>query len=147
MSNDKLFHYAAQVDRVVDGDTIDVILDLGFDIHLRARVRFAGINAPESRTRNPVEKQAGLAAKRLSLARLGSASLCSARLSSTHFSSARPSTSGLARLSPARLSLSQAPATPALLVEASHAGHGQPAAQRISCRRLAGAWARERVSE
>ena len=64
MSNDKLFHYAAQVDRIVDGDTIDVVLDLGFDIHLRARIRFAGINAPESRTRNPVEKQAGLAAKR-----------------------------------------------------------------------------------
>ncbi len=64
MSSDKLFHYNAQVERVVDGDTIDVELDLGFDIRLKARVRFAGINAPESRTRDAVEKQAGLAAKR-----------------------------------------------------------------------------------
>ena len=64
MSSDKLFHYNAQVKRVVDGDTIDVELDLGFDIRLKARIRFAGINAPESRTRDPVEKQAGLAAKR-----------------------------------------------------------------------------------
>ena len=64
MSSEKLFHYNAQVVRVVDGDTIDVELDLGFDIRLKARVRFAGINAPESRTRDAVEKQAGLAAKR-----------------------------------------------------------------------------------
>ena len=64
MSQQKLFHYKATVDRVVDGDTIDVILDLGFDISYRGRVRFQGINAPESRTRDAVEKQAGLAAKR-----------------------------------------------------------------------------------
>ena len=64
MSQQKLFHYKATVDRVVDGDTIDVTLDLGFDISYRGRIRFQGINAPESRTRDAVEKQAGLAAKR-----------------------------------------------------------------------------------
>ena len=64
MSKTKLFHYQAKVDRVVDGDTIDVTLDLGFDISYRGRVRFHGINAPESRTRDAVEKEAGLAAKR-----------------------------------------------------------------------------------
>ena len=64
MSQQKLFHYKATVDRVIDGDTIDVTLDLGFDISYRGRVRFQGINAPESRTRDAVEKQAGLAAKR-----------------------------------------------------------------------------------
>ena len=64
MSSQNLFHYKARVERVVDGDTIDVTLDLGFDIQLKGRIRFAGINAPESRTRDPVEKEAGLAAKR-----------------------------------------------------------------------------------
>ena len=64
MSKTKLFHYQAKVDRVVDGDPIDVTLDLGFDISYRGRVRFHGINAPESRTRDAVEKEAGLAAKR-----------------------------------------------------------------------------------
>lgn len=64
MSTQNLFHYRATVDRVVDGDTIDVTLDLGFDIYHRGRVRFHGVNAPESRTRDAVEKQAGLAAKR-----------------------------------------------------------------------------------
>ena len=64
MSKTKLFHYQAKVDRIVDGDTIDVTLDLGFDISYRGRVRFHGINSPESRTRDAVEKEAGLAAKR-----------------------------------------------------------------------------------
>lgn len=64
MSQDKLFHYQATVDRIVDGDTIDVTLDLGFDIFHKGRVRFHGINAPESRTRDAVEKAAGLSAKR-----------------------------------------------------------------------------------
>ena len=64
MSQQKLFHYKATVDRIVDGDTIDVILDLGFDLKMESRIRFAGINAPESRTRDPVEKEQGLAAKR-----------------------------------------------------------------------------------
>jgi micrococcal nuclease len=64
VSQDKLFHYQATVDRIVDGDTIDVTLDLGFDIFHKGRVRFHGINAPESRTRDAVEKAAGLSAKR-----------------------------------------------------------------------------------
>jgi len=64
VSSSNLFHYRAAVDRVVDGDTIDVTLDLGFDIQMKGRVRFHGVNAPESRTRDAVEKQKGLAAKR-----------------------------------------------------------------------------------
>jgi len=62
-SADKLYHYSATVDRVVDGDTIDVFLDLGFDITLKGRVRFHGMNAPESRTRDAEEKMRGLEAK------------------------------------------------------------------------------------
>ena len=52
-----------EVDRVVDGDTIDVTIDLGFDILFKTRVRLYGINAPESRTRDLEEKERGLAAK------------------------------------------------------------------------------------
>jgi len=58
-----LYTYRGKLKRVVDGDTIDVYIDLGFDIHYFSRVRLAGINAPESRTRNLEEKKAGLAAK------------------------------------------------------------------------------------
>jgi micrococcal nuclease len=64
MSKKKLYHYKAKVDRIIDGDTIDVTLDLGFDLHMQGRIRFAGINAPESRTKDLVEKQKGLEAKR-----------------------------------------------------------------------------------
>ena len=63
MSTSKLYHYSAKVTRVVDGDTIDVILDLGFDVSLKARVRFFGIDAPESRTRDAEEKMRGLESK------------------------------------------------------------------------------------
>lgn len=48
---------------VVDGDTIDVDIDLGFDISLSKRVRMAGIDTPESRTTNKIEKALGLEAK------------------------------------------------------------------------------------
>lgn len=58
-----MYTYRGKLKRVVDGDTIDVYIDLGFDIHYFSRVRLAGINAPESRTRNLEEKKAGLAAK------------------------------------------------------------------------------------
>jgi len=58
-----MYTYKAKLKRVVDGDTIDVYIDLGFDIHYFSRVRLAGINAPESRTRNLEEKKMGLAAK------------------------------------------------------------------------------------
>ena len=58
------FVYNATLERVVDGDTVDVTLDLGFDVKLhKQRVRLAGIDTPESRTRNLAEKALGLAAK------------------------------------------------------------------------------------
>ena len=57
------FYYGCELLRVIDGDTIDVRADLGFDVSLRLRLRFAGINTPESRTRNLEEKALGLAAK------------------------------------------------------------------------------------
>ena len=62
-TNDSLNCYRATVLRVVDGDTIDVMLDLGFSVSLKERIRFYGINAPESRTRDADEKVRGLAAK------------------------------------------------------------------------------------
>ena len=49
--------------KVVDGDTVDVILDLGFDMYKKERVRLAGIDTPESRTRDLEEKEMGLGAK------------------------------------------------------------------------------------
>ena len=54
-----MYEYSCTVDRVVDGDTIDVILDLGFDILYRSRVRLYGIDTPESRTRDKDEKVRG----------------------------------------------------------------------------------------
>ena len=58
-----MYYYNAVLVRVVDGDTIDAIIDLGFDVQVKKRIRLAGINAPESRTRNKGEKKLGLAAK------------------------------------------------------------------------------------
>ena len=58
-----MYQYNATLVRVVDGDTVDAMIDLGFDIQVKKRIRLAGINAPESRTRNKVEKKLGLAAK------------------------------------------------------------------------------------
>ena len=52
-----------KVTKVVDGDTIDVVIDLGFDIMYKSRVRLFGIDTPESRTRDKVEKKYGLLAK------------------------------------------------------------------------------------
>ena len=70
-----MYQYKAVLVRVIDGDTIDVDIDLGFDVWLKKqRVRLAGIDAPESRTRNKAEKVLGLAAK----ARL--TELCSAEM-------------------------------------------------------------------
>ena len=62
-AENKLYHYSAEVTRVVDGDTVDAFVDLGFDMHSKQRVRLYGINTPECRTRDKVEKVAGLAAK------------------------------------------------------------------------------------
>ena len=53
-----------KVIKVVDGDTIDVILDMGFDIMYKQRVRLFGIDTPESRTRDKVEKKYGLLSKK-----------------------------------------------------------------------------------
>ena len=51
------------IKKIIDGDTFDCILDLGFDVLLEARVRMAGIDTPESRTRDLTEKKFGLASK------------------------------------------------------------------------------------
>ena len=48
------------IDKVVDGDTIDVTIDLGFDLYKKERVRVAGVDTPEKRTRNLEEKALGL---------------------------------------------------------------------------------------
>ena len=55
--------YRGKLERVVDGDTIDALIDVGFDIWLKKRVRFQGMDAWESRTRNLEEKAKGLEAK------------------------------------------------------------------------------------
>ena len=49
----------SKVDRVVDGDTIDITIDLGFDLSIKQRVRIAGVDTPEKRTRNLAEKKLG----------------------------------------------------------------------------------------
>ena len=59
-----MYEYSCKIDRVVDGDTVDVDIDLGFGIWLRKeRVRLYGIDTPECRTRDLEEKKYGLAAK------------------------------------------------------------------------------------
>jgi micrococcal nuclease len=59
-----MYEYKVKVLRVVDGDTVDVDIDLGFGVWLRKeRVRIMGIDTPESRTRDKVEKKFGLASK------------------------------------------------------------------------------------
>jgi len=55
--------YRAKLDRVVDGDTIDAMIDVGFDIWVKKRIRYMGIDTWESRTRDLAEKKKGLAAK------------------------------------------------------------------------------------
>jgi micrococcal nuclease len=57
------YYYEIEVLKIVDGDTVDVKIDLGFDVWHKCRVRLLGINAPESRTRDKEEKVRGLAAK------------------------------------------------------------------------------------
>lgn len=58
--------YEYKVDSVVDvidGDTIDVVISLGFDVYVKKRIRLAGIDTPESRTKDPYEKRLGLESK------------------------------------------------------------------------------------
>lgn len=54
------WNYSATVTRVVDGDTFDCEIDLGFDLTIKKRVRVAGVDTPEKRTRDPEEKKLGL---------------------------------------------------------------------------------------
>ena len=56
-------YFVEEVKNVVDGDTIDVVIDLGFDILFASRVRLAGIDTPESRTTDKAEKTLGIEAK------------------------------------------------------------------------------------
>lgn len=58
-----MYSYKAKLIHVIDGDTIDAMIDLGFDIWIKKRIRLYGINAPEIRTKNLEEKKAGIAAK------------------------------------------------------------------------------------
>jgi len=57
------FWYGATVLKVIDGDTIELMVDLGFDIHHKMRVRLYGVNTPESRTKDLAEKELGMKAK------------------------------------------------------------------------------------
>lgn len=59
-----MYEYRCEVVKIIDGDTVDVDIDLGFGVWMRnERVRLYGIDTPESRTRDPEEKKYGLAAK------------------------------------------------------------------------------------
>jgi len=58
-----MYNYKAKLIKVVDGDTIDAEIDLGFDISVKKRIRLVGIDTPECRTRDLKEKALGLAAK------------------------------------------------------------------------------------
>lgn len=58
-----MYEYRAEVLRVVDGDTVDVLIDCGFSTFRKERIRLHGIDAPESRTKDKEEKVRGLAAK------------------------------------------------------------------------------------
>ena len=57
------FVYPAKLQRVIDGDTVDAMVDLGFDTWIKARIRFYGVDTWECRTRDKEEKVKGFAAK------------------------------------------------------------------------------------
>ena len=59
----KKYGYSCKLERVVDGDTCDALIDLGFNTWAKRRIRFYGVDTWESRTRNLEEKKKGLAAK------------------------------------------------------------------------------------
>jgi len=58
-----MYNYRIEVTRVIDGDTVDCIIDLGFKISTKYRIRLAGIDTPETRTTNAEEKIYGFEAK------------------------------------------------------------------------------------
>ena len=62
-NKDPYIYRIKSITKVVDGDTIDANIDLGFDISLTKRIRLAGIDTPESRTKDQYEKKLGLQAK------------------------------------------------------------------------------------
>ena len=67
-----MYTYNAKLERVVDGDTVDALVDLGFDTWKKVRIRLNGIDAWESRTRDLEEKEKGLAAKKYLIEQLES---------------------------------------------------------------------------
>ncbi len=78
----KMYDYKCKVVKVVDGDTVDVDIDLGFGVWMRdERVRVMGIDTPESRTRDLVEKKFGLAAKERLKGLLGKTSVLRTQVS------------------------------------------------------------------
>ena len=58
-----MYTYNALLERVIDGDTVDASIDLGFDVWIKIRIRLNAIDAPETRTKDLEEKRLGLAAK------------------------------------------------------------------------------------
>jgi micrococcal nuclease len=58
-----MYKYNAKLVRIIDGDTVDALIDLGFDVWIKKRIRLYGIDAPETRTRDLEEKRLGFAAK------------------------------------------------------------------------------------
>jgi len=58
-----MYEYKAKLLRVIDGDTVDCVIDLGFNVRLKERIRLKGIDTPETRTRDLEEKKLGMAAK------------------------------------------------------------------------------------
>lgn len=59
-----MYKYGAKLLRVVDGDTADVMIDLGFDVWIKSRLRFKGVDTWEKRTKNLEEKAKGMAASK-----------------------------------------------------------------------------------
>ena len=57
-----MYRYNAKLIRVIDGDTVDAMIDLGFETWVKKRIRLYGINTPETRTKDLQEKKAGIAA-------------------------------------------------------------------------------------
>ena len=70
-----------EINRVLDGDTIDVTIDLGFDLYKKERVRIAGVDTPEKRTRNKEEKELGIDATNWLKEKLESTLACDDELS------------------------------------------------------------------
>ena len=60
---EKMYEYSATLVKIVDGDTVDVLIDLGFNTTKKERVRLLGIDTPESATKDLAEKKLGLEAK------------------------------------------------------------------------------------